>query len=61
MSDPCFVMQHFVPFLVVQFSRWRERERERESWLLYFNCFFFVVWLLVCYGLCHAVQWVGLW
>ena len=30
---PCFVMQYFVYFLVLQESRWG-----RGSWLLYNNC-----------------------
>ena len=34
----CFVVR--VSFLVFAIVRWgRERERERESWLLYFNAF----------------------
>ena len=49
MFGPCFVMQHLVSFLVLQSEkeREREREREREDWLLYINCVFAAVWLIL--------------
>ena len=51
----CFYLQYFVPFLVLQSSRW-----ERAGWLLYFCCvlnvmsLFFLIWLFL------AVPWVDL-
>ena len=44
MFGPCFVMQYFVSFLVLQSSR---RGRGRESCLLYFTFLFAYMWLLV--------------
>ena len=37
----CFVLQYFVPFLVLQSTGW-----ERESWLLYICCSLTVMSLL---------------
>ena len=50
MFGPCFVMHYFVS------------TRGRESWLLYFNFIFDVMWLLVFCGtsLHVTVPWVGL-
>ena len=52
MLVPCFVLQYFVSFLVLQSSC-----RGRENWLLYFCCVLNVMSLLSFFG---ASPWVGL-
>ena len=54
MFVPCFVMQYFVSFLVLQLSCW-----VRESWLLYFYRLLGVLWLLLFFCLFVMVPWVS--
>ena len=41
----CFVLQYFVPFLVLKSSGWG-----RESWVLYFCCVLNAMFLLSFFG-----------
>ena len=52
MLGPCFVVQYFVCFLVLQSSSWG-----RERRLLYFRCFPDVTFTFLCVFL--AEPWVG--
>ena len=53
MLGPCFVLQYFVSFLVLQSSRWG-----RESYLLYFCCVLIVMSLLSLFDSSSQRQWM---
>ena len=55
MLGPCFAANYLVFFLVMQLSAWGRG----ESWVIYFNCIFDVIWLLLlCVSSSRAI--VGL-